>query len=117
MKDPEDAHHAWSRVLDAMNLLRRKVEAGPGPERDRVAVDVRESLALDDVADLVVGVAVIGRAAGLDDADELRRIHAARVLVDEIAEGALGVGTQLRPVGEADDYLPRRPVCLLDRNA
>ena len=70
----------------------------------------------DDVADLVVGVAVVGRAARLDDADELGRVHAARVLVDEVAERALGVGAQLRLVVETDDHLARGAVHLLDRH-
>ena len=67
----------------------------PGAERDLRAVHVRETAALDDVADLVVGVAVIGCAAGLDEADELRRVETAGVLVDEVAERPLVVRAQL----------------------
>src|SRR5687768_13225877 len=98
MKDAEDAHDSGSGVLDAVNLLGWQVKTRSRPEGNRLALDVRKSLAGDDVAHLVVGVAVIGRAARLDDADELRRVHAAGVLVDEIAEGALGIGTQLRTI-------------------
>src|SRR5215210_8848368 len=92
------------------------MEAGAGRERNRRIPDVCEPLALDDVADLVVAVAVVRRTAGLDDADELRRVHAPCLLVDEVPEGALRIRTQLGPVGEADDDLPRRAIDLLDGN-
>src|SRR5215210_1429149 len=116
VEDAEDAHHAGPGVLDAVHLLRRQMEAGADRERDRRVPDVREPLALDDVADLVVAVAVVRRAAGLDDADELRRVHTPCVLVDEVPEGALRIRTQLGAIGEADDDLPRRAIDLLDGN-
>src|SRR5918995_3560014 len=115
MEDPHDPHHARPRVLDAVNLLGRQVKARAGAERKRLAVDVRETLAGDDVAQLVVGVTVVGSTAWLDDPDELGRVHAAGVLVDEVAERALCVRSQLRTVGEANDHLARRPEGLLDR--
>ena len=85
-------------VLDAVDAPGRQVEARARLERHLVAADVRDALALDDVADLVVGMAVVGRAAGLDDADELRQL----ALVQD-AERPLRVGALLLPVGEARD--------------
>src|SRR2546429_627437 len=65
------------------------------------SADVRS--AFDGAADAVVVVAVIGRTAGLDDADELGHVGAARVLVDEVAEGPLGVRPQLGLLREPDN--------------
>src|SRR5687767_1732222 len=117
MEHTENAHDARPRVLDAVNLLGWQVKAGSRAEGYRFATDVRESPALDDVTDLIIGVTVIGRTTRLDDPDELGRVHAARVLVDEVAERALRVRAELRAVSEADDHLPRRPVDLLDRHS
>src|SRR6266567_3492718 len=109
VENPHDAHHAGAAVLDAVDELRREMEARARPERDVLVADVRDALPLDDVADLVVGVAVVRCPARLDDADELRRLGAAGVLVDEVAERPLGVGPMLLLVAEADDDLALRP--------
>src|SRR5688500_2578973 len=106
MEDAEYSHHARPGVLDAVNLLGWQMKARSRPERDRFAADVRESLARHDVALFVVGMAVVGCAARLDDPDELGRVHAAGVLVDEVAERALRIRAELRAVGETDDHLP-----------
>jgi hypothetical protein len=106
MEDAEDAHGHGAAVLDAVLLSRREVEARAGPERDRLAVDVREPLSLDDVADLVVGMAVEGRFARLDDAHELGHVEAPGVLVDEVLERPLAGGGELGLVGEADRDAP-----------
>ena len=94
-----------SAVLDAVHLVRRKVEARSCLERDGAPADVRGSLARDDVSHLVVAVAVEGRLARLDDAHELRHVEAAGVLVHEVPEGPLARGVELGLVGEANRHL------------
>ena len=85
----------------------------PGAERDLRAFHVRETAALDDVPDLVVGVAVVRCPAGLDEADELRRVEAAGFLVDEVAERPLVVGTQLGLLVEPNRDAALRPRAVL----
>src|SRR3990170_1659853 len=116
MEHTENAHDARPRVLDAVNLLGWQVKAGSRAEGDRLATDVRESPALDDVTHLIIGMTVIGCTTRLDDPDELSRVHAARILVDEVAEGAVRVRAELRAVFEPNDHLSRRPIDLLDRH-
>ena len=58
----------------------------PGRERLLLAVDVQAALALEHVEHLVVAVEVVGRAAGRDEADELRHRHAADLRVEADAE-------------------------------
>src|SRR6266550_4577859 len=64
-----------------------------------------DPLSRDDVADLVIGVAVERRLARLDDSHDLRHIEAARVLVDEISEAPLDRSLELWLVVEADRHL------------
>src|SRR2546423_9211628 len=82
------------------------MEAGAGPEGHGDAPDVGHALALDDVAELLVRMAVERRLARLDDADELGDVEAAGVLVDQVAERPLDGGGVLRLVVEADRLLP-----------
>src|SRR6266571_4341961 len=81
------------------------MEARTGPERRRTAADMGDPFPLDDVADLVVGMAVHGRLTGLDAADELRHGAAAGVLVDEISKRTLARRLELRLVLQADGRL------------
>src|SRR6476619_2675408 len=92
---PEDPHRPGSAVLDAVQLVRRKVEARSCLERDGTPADVRGSLARDDVSHLVVAVAMEGRLARLDDAHELGHVEAPGVLVHEVPEGPLARGVEL----------------------
>ena len=62
--------------------------------------------ALDDVGDLVVLVHVLRGAARLDEADELRDVEAAHVLVDEVAKLPRPADGDLGLVREADGHLP-----------
>ena len=64
-----------------------------------------DSLSRDDVAHLVVGVAVKRRLARLDDSHELRHVEAARVFVDEISEAPLDRRLELGLIVEADGHL------------
>src|SRR6185437_285910 len=105
MEHPEDPHRPGSAVLDAVQLVRRKVEARSCLERDGTPADVRGSLARDDVSHLVVAVAMEGRLARLDDAHELGHVKAAGVLVHEVPEGPLARGVELGLVGEANRHL------------
>src|SRR3954453_13169603 len=89
MEHPENPQRPGTRVLDAVDLVRRQMEAGTGAQRKRVAGDMGDSLSRDDVANLVVGVAVERCLARLDDAHELGDVGAARVLVDEISKAPL----------------------------
>ena len=61
----------------------------PGPIGVSLPAEVEDALALDDVDDLVVVVAVQRRAARRDHADELGDVEAAEILVDEEAELAV----------------------------
>src|SRR5581483_5337026 len=97
VEDAEDLHHAGARVLDAVHRVGRKVEARAGTERRLAALDVRDALALEDVADLVVRMAVVRRARRLDDPDEL-----CHVLREEDAEGPVLVGALLVALVEPD---------------
>src|SRR6266511_1941833 len=106
MEDPQDPHRRRAAVLDAVLLARGEMEARARAQRDRLALDVREAFALDDVTDLVVGVAVERRLARLDDPDELRHVEAAGVFVDEVLEGPFARGRKLRLVGETDCDAP-----------
>src|SRR4051794_27664750 len=105
MEDAQDVHRARSRVLDAVHLVGRQMEARSRLERERATTDVGNSLSRDDAADLVVGVAVKGRLARLNDSQKLRHVEAAGVLVDEISEAPLDGGLELRLVVEADRHL------------
>src|SRR5437588_8876437 len=86
MQHAENPHLSWARVLDAVDLPGREVEAGSRSKRRFTAVDVGDSLPRDDVADLVVRMAVKRSLARLDDAEELRDVVASRLFVDEVAE-------------------------------
>jgi len=89
MEDAEDAHRRRPGVLQAVLLERGQVDARAGADRRVLARQVEYSLALDDVDDLVVVVAVQRRAARRDRADELGDVEAAEILVDEEAELAV----------------------------
>ena len=95
MEHPQDPQRGRARVLDAMHLVGRKVEAGTDPQRERPATDVSDSFSSNDVADLVIGVAVERRLARLDDSHELRHVEAAGVLVHEISIAPLARGFEL----------------------
>src|SRR4051812_16545454 len=86
VENPEDPHFSWARVLDAMDLTRREMETGTRPKRKLVAVDIGDSMAFKDIADLVVRVAVERSLRRIDDPDELCDLHAPGVLVDQVAE-------------------------------
>src|SRR4029078_5477070 len=118
MEHPEDPHGPGSAVLDAVQLVRRKVEARSCLERDGAPADVRGSLARDDVSHLVVAVTVEGSLARLDDAHELGHVEAADVLIDEVPEGPLARGVELGLVGEANRHLSlAAPRLLVPRGA
>src|SRR5689334_20213092 len=102
MEHPEDLRRGLAAVLDAVHLVGRQMEARARSELKRVPADMGESFALDDVADLVVGVAVERGLARLDDPHELCDVEAARFLVHEIEEGALAGGLELWLIPEAD---------------
>ena len=78
----------------------------PACDRPGLARHVQEALALDDVDDLVVGVAVVGRAADRDLAHELREPGAADVGVDEQAERAADAGLEIGLRREAHRHAP-----------
>ena len=88
-----------------MHVQRWQVDAGARPDRARLAVHVQEPLARDDVDDLVVGVAVVGRAAGRDLAHELREPGAADFRVDEQPEGAPDAGLEVGLRREAHGHV------------
>src|ERR687888_14511 len=59
MKDPEHPHGRVADVLERVLAKRREVDARAGPDGRRlVAVEVEDSLSLEDVDDLVVDMAV-----------------------------------------------------------
>ena len=95
-----------ARVLEAVHVQRRQVDAGAGADRPRLAGHVQEALARDDVDDLVVGVAVVGRAADRDLAHELREPRAADVGVDEQPERAADAGLLVGLRREVDGHAP-----------
>src|SRR5918999_4447224 len=86
VEDAQDPHHGATAVLDAVDLIRWKMEARARPDRCRPAAHVGDSLPLDDVADLVVGMAVHRGFARLNDPHELRHLQAAGILIDEISK-------------------------------
>src|SRR5262249_27975377 len=96
--DAHDPHHARPRVLDAVDAAGREVEARAGLQRHLFAGDVRDAVPLDDVSDLVVRVAVVGRAARFDDPDELGQL----TLVED-TERPPGVRALLGAVGDPGD--------------
>ena len=73
-------------------MQRRQVDAGAGLDRAGLPGHVQEALARHDVDDLVVGVAVVGRAADGDLAHELRESRAADGGIDEQPERAADAG-------------------------
>jgi len=91
VEDAEDAHRRGAGVLQAVLVQRRQVDARTGREGRVPIAQVEDALAVDDVDDLVVGVAVQRRAAGRNQADELGDVQAAEVLVDQQPELAFGV--------------------------
>ena len=97
-----------ARVLEAVHVQRRQVDAGAGLDRARLAGHVQEALARDDVDDLVVGVAVVGRAADRDLAHELREARAADGGIDEQAERAADAGLLVGLRREVDGELAAR---------
>src|SRR2546425_10460715 len=105
MEDPQDVHRAIPGVLDAVHFVGRQVEARARSQREGAAADMRDPLSRDDVADLVIGVAVERRLARLDDSHELRHLEAAGVLVDEIPEAPLDRSLELWLIVEADRHL------------
>src|SRR5581483_2823250 len=110
----QDAHRPGSGVFDAVHLLRGEVEAGAGADRRRVAAHVGEAGSLDDVADLVVGVAVVRSPARPDDSEELGHVEAADVLVYEVAKAPVRVRYELLALVEThrDAAAPRRRTLL-----
>src|ERR1700675_1593968 len=104
MEDPQDVHRAIPGVLDAVHLVGWQMEAGTRAQRKRAAADMGDPRSGDDVADLVIGVALEGRLARLDDSHELRHVEAARVLVDEISEAPLDRSLELWLLVEADGH-------------
>src|SRR5438105_8279215 len=116
MEDAENAHRSRPRVLDAVDLAGRQVKAGARSERYFVAIDVRDALARDDVADLVVGMAVERRLARLDDAEELRYVAAAGVLVDQVAVLPFLRSFELRLVLEAHGDFARLAALAIAQN-
>ena len=58
VEDSEDAHRPAARVLDRVRLPWGEVEARARANRRLDTFDVRDSLAFDDVADLVVRMTV-----------------------------------------------------------
>ena len=93
-------------VLEAVHVQRRQVDAGARLDRPRLARHVQEALARDHVDDLVVGVAVVGRAADGDLAHELREPRAADVGVDEQPERAADAGLEIGLRREVDRHAP-----------
>ncbi len=87
-------------------MQRRQVDAGAGPDRARLAGHVQEALARDHVDNLVVGVAVVGRAPDRDLAHELRETGAADVGVDEQPERPADAGLLVGLRGEAHGHAP-----------
>src|SRR6266511_3836887 len=116
MKDAEDLHVSAAGVLDAMPHVRREMQAGSRRERKVLAGDVVDALALEDVDDLVVGVTVLRRSSRWNDADELRDVEAAGILVHQVAELAirrrrqhrLVVGANRHATAVADAELTRK---------
>src|SRR6266540_706884 len=86
MEHSQNAHVRVAGVLEAMEHERRQVDARPGTHLEMLVADVVDAFPLENVNDLVVRVAVLGRAARRDRADELCHVEAADVLVDEVAE-------------------------------
>src|SRR5438105_602793 len=99
----------WSKIARRISVRSRGAlprawfgrpgDAGARADRRPEAGDVGDPPALEDVADLVVGMAVIGRAARLHDPDELRDVFR-----HQHPERPLLVGALLLAVGEADGH-------------
>ena len=82
------------------------METRPRFERKVLPRDVVDPIALQYVDDLVVGMAVLGRSAGRNDADELGDVEATRVLIHEVAELAVWRRRQGGLVGVANEHTP-----------
>src|SRR3954454_20268926 len=76
-EDAEEAELRLAGVRQAVDEAGGQVHAGPGAQLGLLAADVERALTLEHVDHLVVGVEVIGRAAGRDQPDELRHGGAA----------------------------------------
>src|SRR5207253_1158110 len=103
MEDAEHAHVRVAGVFQTMHHERRQVDARPRRHRDHVVADVVRALAFDHVDDFVVGVAVRRRLARRNHAYELGHVEAADILVDAIAELAVGRSRERRLLRVADD--------------
>src|SRR5919201_2321074 len=108
MEDAEHAQRRLAHVLQRVLPERREMDARATGDRRRLdAVAVQDALALEDVHDLVVRMTVHAGTAGRDDADELRHVEAADVLVHEVAELPVRAGRKRRPVLPAHCPLKR----------
>ena len=89
-EDAEHLHLSGTEVLERVDEPRGQVEARARRERCALVSDMEGAFAGEDVADLVVEVEVVRRAAGRDVADELRHRRAAVVGAREEVELAAG---------------------------
>ena len=74
------------------------MDARTGADRRLLAAEMENPLTLDHVDDLVVDVAVHAGPTRRDDADELRHVAAAEILVHEEAELAIRARRQGRTI-------------------
>ena len=86
VEDAEHAHHRRPGVLQAVRQPRRQMHARSGGQRMLGTADVRHPLARQDQHYLVIWVAVIGRPARRDLADELGGHRAAATGTEHDAE-------------------------------
>src|SRR5215203_7119766 len=93
------------------------MDAGASADRLVLAVDVQRPLALEHVDHLVVDVAVVGRAAGGDHAEELGQVAAADLVRDEVAKLAIAACGQRGLVVVADDASAGRRGAVLVRRS
>jgi hypothetical protein len=92
-----------ARVLEAVGLAARKVEAAAGADRRRGVSGPEAPLAFEDAYDFFVLVEMIGRTARRNEADELRDLLTAGLRVHQNAKPATVARVFRRLILESDD--------------
>src|SRR5438105_12104353 len=102
VEDAEQTEFGVACVLDAVNLMLRKVDARTRADLRARLAGPHTSLAAQYEQDFFVSVKMVGRAPRRDRADELRDLLASDLLVNQHAIPAVGRGHGLA-FGEAHD--------------
>ena len=92
-----------ARILDAVHLTFRQIDARAGCDLCVSDAGPHAALAFQDEEHFFILVKMIGRAAGRDRANKLRRLCAANFIVNQHAIPAIGSGL-CRTIGEAYNW-------------